>query len=584
MNRKRNKLQKRYAEHVSVEEVLLDGSNLNEFDYSRLEGKRERRITDKEVRLVWIVFLLIAAGFFYQILQLQLVEGAHYRSIAENNQVDETVIIAERGVVTDRNGELMIWNEVDTSGEYDFPIRAYTDRAGLGQVLGYVSYPKRDSSGFFFRTDYVGRNGVEAAFDDLLKGSNGTKLIEADAFRSVVSEYAISEPSSGGEMQLSIDAGLSEAMYDIIATSSAQAGFRSGAGAIINIHTGELLALTSFPSYDPEVMADGDDVALIAEYNTDDRLPFLNKVIGGAYTPGSVVKPFVAYAALKEGVMTESTRVFSNGTLVIPNRYNPSNPSYFNDWRSHGEMTVQEAIAFSSNVYFYLAGGGLPDYAAPQAGISDEMDGLGITKMAEYYRMFGLGYPTGVNLAQEQVGVVPDPAWKQETFADDWRLGDTYFTSIGQFGFLSTPIQMLRAYAALSNGGYLVTPHVELGQQGEKQSIELDLATAEIIHEGMRKTVNFPGGTARGLERSDVAIAAKSGTAEIGAGNAFVNSWAAGFWPYEEPEYAFILMMDRAPRENSLGATTIMGKVVEWMSLNRPEYLGIEPADEQGLE
>lgn len=578
------KLKDRYSKYVSVEEVLLDGSNMQGFDQARMEGKRELRITTQNVRLVWLLFLLIAAGFFYKIFQLQVVEGASYRQIAENNQVDETVIIAERGVVTDRTGEAMIWNEIDESGEYDFPIRAYTDRAGLGQVLGYVSYPKRDNKGFFFRTDYVGRNGVEAAYDEVLKGENGNALIEVDAYQDVVSEYAIAKAVSGGELQLSIDAELSEAMYDIIATSSAQAGFRSGAGAIMNVHTGELLALTSYPSYDPEVMADGDDTELINQYNTDDRLPFLNKVIGGAYTPGSIVKPFVAYAALEEGIVSQSTRMYSNGTLTIPNRYNPSNPSYFNDWRAHGEMTVREAIAFSSNIFFYIAGGGLPEYAAPQAGLDHGISGLGITKMAEYYRKFGMGEATGVNLAQEQIGVVPDPEWKQETFNDDWRLGDTYFTSIGQFGFLTTPIQMLRAYAALSNGGYLVTPHVNLGEQSEKEDIGLNLSTVRIVHEGMRKTVNFPGGTARALERNDVAIAAKSGTAEIGAGNAYVNSWAAGFWPYEEPEYAFILMMDRAPRENRLGATRIMGDVVEWMSINRPEYLGISTTTDSVAE
>jgi len=98
----------------------------------------------------------------------------------------------------------------------------------------------------------------------------------------------------------------------------------------------------------------------------------------------------------------------------------------------------------------------------------------------------------------------------------------------------------------------------------------------------MRKTVNFPGGTARSFERNDVAIAAKSGTAEVGVGNAYVNSWAAGFWPYEDPQYAFILMMDRAPRSNALGATRIMGDVVEWMSINRPEYLGIVVTEEDG--
>ncbi len=573
-------LRDRYTTDVSVEEVLLDASNISSFNRERMEGKRELRIDNRSLLLVWWMFLAIAGAFIYQVFNLQVVEGATYLGIAENNQRDQSVIIAERGVVTDRRGEPMVWNELDDSGEYDFPIRAYTDRAGLGQVLGYVSYPKRDSSGVFFRTDYLGRSGVESAFDENLKGQNGSAIVEVDAFLEVVSEFAIDEPVSGGELQLSIDAELSEAMYNIISTSTTQAGFRSGAGAIMNIHTGELIALTSFPSYDPEVMADGDDTELIEQYNTDDRLPFLNKAISGAYTPGSIVKPFVAYAALKEGVVSENTRMFSNGTLRIPNVYNPSNPSLFNDWRAHGDMTVREAIAYSSNVYFYIVGGGLPEFAAPQAGLNHGIEGLGITKMAEYYHKFGMGELTGVNIAQEQAGVVPDPAWKQEVFNDDWRLGDTYFTSIGQFGFLTTPIQMLRAYAALANGGYLVTPHVIAGQQSEKIDIELDPYILQIIHEGMRKTVNFPGGTARAFERNDVAIAAKSGTAEIGAGNAYVNSWAAGFWPYEDPQYAFILMMDRAPRSNALGATRIMGDVVEWMSINRPDYLGIEIATE----
>ena len=173
--------------------------------------------------------------------------------------------------------------------------------------------------------------------------------------------------------------------------------------------------------------------------------------------------------------------------------------------------------------------------------------------------MFGLGSTTGITIAPEQAGVVPDPEWKKAVFNDDWRLGDTYFTAIGQFGFLTTPIQMLRAYGAIANGGILVEPHVIKGKQGSVVNLALDQSYLKIVHEGMRKTVNFPGGTARALERKDVAIAAKSGTAEVGAGNAYVNSWAAGFFPYEEPRYAFILMMDRAPRSNALGAARIMG-------------------------
>jgi len=575
-----SKLRDRYSKHVDVEEVLLDASNIPSFNQARMEGKRETPISKKSVYTIGALFVLIAFAFISKVYALQITDGPKYAAIAENNSIDKAVIIAERGVVFDRTNEMLAWNEVDTTGEYNFPIRAYTDRSGLGQVLGYVSYPKKDNRGFFFRTDYLGRSGVELAFDSILKGENGSEIIEVDALQEVISEFAINAPVAGGPITLSIDAALSEAMYDIISTSSIQAGFRSGAGAIMNVHTGEILALTSFPSFDPEVMADGDDVALINEYNEDDRLPFLNKVIGGAYIPGSIVKPFVAYAALKEGVITQDTEMFSNGQITIPNRYNPSNPATFRDWRSQGKMTIREAIAYSSNVFFYIIGGGLPEIAVPQAGINSPFAGLGITKMAAYYRLFGMGELTGINIAPEQAGVVPDPAWKREVFDDDWRLGDTYFTAIGQFGFLTTPIQMLRAYGALANGGTLVVPHVIGGEQGETSGIDLDPAILRIVHEGMRMTVNVDGGTARAFDRKDVAIAAKSGTAEVGAGNAFVNSWAAGFWPYEEPQYAFILMMDRAPRSNALGATTIMGDVVEWMSINRPEYLGIVVEEE----
>ncbi len=550
---------------MELDEMLLDSSNIPAFNQARLEGKRELPIPARSIYVVGVVSLLIAAIFFGKVFNLQVTRGAEFEEIAEKNSVDKAVIIAERGVIYDRNGELVVWNEVDERGIHDFPIRAYTDRLGLGQVLGYVSYPKKDNRGFYFRTDYLGRNGVESAYDDDLRGQNGSKIVVVDALQKVVGEHAISSSVNGNPVTLSIDAELSEVMYQIISTSSIKAGFRSGAGAIMDIHTGELLAMTSFPSYDPEVMADGFEVDTIEEYNNDDRLPFLNKVISGAYTPGSIVKPFVAYGALAEKTIDPMKQIVSTGEIVIPNPYNPSKPAHFTDWRAHGAMTMREAIAFSSNVYFYIIGGGFGD-----------QKGLGITKMAEYYRLFGLGSTTGITIAQEQEGVVPDPAWKQKVFNDDWRLGDTYFTAIGQFGFLVTPIQMLKAYAALANGGTLVTPHVIKGKQGQTKNLNLNPDYLEIIYEGMRKTVILPGGTARALERKDVAIAAKSGTAEVGAGNAYVNSWAAGFFPYEDPQYAFILMMDRAPRSNALGATRIMGDVVEWMSKNRPDYLGIK--------
>lgn len=553
---------------VEFDEIFMDASNLPSFNRGRLEGRLELPLTRRNIFIVGLIFLLVAGLFYYQLFKLQVLAGADYRAQSDRNRIDEGVIIAERGVVYDRNGEMLAWNESDDEGEYDFPVRAYTDRLGMGQLLGYVSYPKKDTSGFYYRTDYLGRTGIESSYEDILHGTNGKVLVEVDALGDVISSLVVDPAIPGEPFNTSVDAELSEAMYQIIATSTRSAGFRSGASAIMDLETGEIIGLTSFPSYDPEVMADGDDFELIEEYNNDDRFPFLNKVVGGAYTPGSIVKPFLAYAALAEKIISPDKVIYSNGELILPNRYDPSKPTRFADWRVQGAMTMREAIAFSSNVYFYIIGGGFQD-----------QPGLGITKINEYVRMFGLGSKTGIKLENEQVGTVPDPEWKREVFDDDWRLGDTYLTSIGQYGFQTTPIQMLRAFGALANGGKLLTPHIEKGKVSEYIDLNLNASYLKIVHEGMRKTVNFNGGTARSLERKDIAIAAKSGTAEVGVNNAYVNSWVAGFWPYEEPKYAFILLMDKAPRSNALGATRIMGDVVEWMSHNRPEYLGLENSE-----
>lgn len=561
---------KRKHEEVSFDEILLDSSNLPEFNQNRMEGRMELPITRRNVYIVGLIFILVAGGFLSKIFLLQVTEGARYRDISENNSINDTVIIAERGVIYDRNGELIAWNEPDKSDKHGFPMRAYTDREGLGQLVGYVSYPQKDKHGFYYRTEYIGVNGVESSYGNELTGKNGQQVIETDAFGEVIGEHVIDLPTPGEELNLSLDVGLSEAMFDIIATSTAQSGSRSGAAAIMDVHTGEIIAMTSFPSYDPEVMSDGEDVELIRQYNDDSRFPFLNKVMAGVYTPGSIVKPFLAYAALVEDIISPDKIIVSNGQIVVPNPYNPSNPSIFRDWRAQGKMTMQEAIAFSSNVYFYTIGGGFGDQA-----------GLGITKMDQYYSMFGFGKKTGINLANEQSGTVPSPEWKRELFDDDWRLGDTYFTAIGQYGWQVTPLQMLAAYGALANGGKLFVPHIEKDKVGEYQDLELDPWALSIVAEGMNMTTNYPGGTARPLEKPYVDIAAKSGTAELDFAKARLNTWAAGFWPYKDPQYSFIVLMEYAPYNNRLGGTKVMGDIMDWIHDNRPEYLGVKESSEK---
>jgi penicillin-binding protein 2 len=548
---------------VAYEEIFMDSSNLPSFNQGRMEGRRELPITGYNVGVVAVVFIIIALWFLSKMFTLQIIQGAEFRNISENNSLDETVIIAERGVIYDRNGELLAWNEPDKEGAYSFPVRAYTDRKGLGQLIGYVSYPLKDNRGFYYRTEYIGRNGVESSYNEQLSGANGQQLIETDALGEVIGEHIVEAPVSGKELTLSLDVRLSEAMHDIIATSTLQSGSRSGAAIIMDVRTGEIVAMSSYPSYDPEVMADGDDVALISQYNTDERFPFLNKTLAGVYTPGSIMKPFLAYAALEEKIISPQKIIVSTGEIIIPNRWDPSNPARFTDWRAHGPMTMREAIAFSSNVYFYYISGGYGD-----------QEGLGIRKMDEYYDLFGFGKKTGVILANEQAGTVPSPEWKEEVFDEAWRLGNTYQTSIGQFGWQVTPLQMAVAYGALANGGKFFQPHILKDQEPSYTQESLNPESLQVVREGMHMTTYYPGGTARSLQKPYVKIAAKSGTAELDFAKARLNTWAAGYWPYEEPRYSFVVLMENAPYSNSLGGTKLMGDIMDWIHENAPEYLG----------
>lgn len=563
---------KKSKKAVEFDEIFMDSSNLPAFNRGRLEGRIELPISRLGIFFIGGVFALVLLAFGGKLFELQIIHGAEYRERSDNNRIDQGIVIAERGVIYDRRGEMLAWNSADYENERGFPLRAYTDRAGLGQLVGYVSYPQRDKNGFYYRTDYIGRTGLESAYEHLLHGKNGRQIIEVDVEGNVISALTFDQSRAGTSFTTSVDAELSEAMYNIINKAVDQAGFRSGAGAIMDVETGEIIAMTSFPSFDPEVMANGSDHELIDSYNNDDRFPFLNKLIGGMYTPGSIVKPLIAYAALAEKVIMPGYQIISDGQLIIPNPYDPSNPTRFGDWRVNGATDMRTAIAYSSDVYFYIVGGGLPASAAPQAGVG-EFEGLGIARIDQYMKFFGLGAKTGINFPGEQEGVIPTPEWKEETFGEEWRLGNTYHTSIGQFGFLVTPLQMVRAFAAIANGGKLLTPTLAKDDKPNYQELNLDPSYLQVIKEGMRKAVNGEGGTVRGLDLTYVEIAGKSGTAELGNDNAHVNSWVTGFWPYEQPRYSFILLMERAPRSNSLGAGWVMREVFDWMHEHRPEYL-----------
>ena len=179
--------------------------------------------------------------------------------------------------------------------------------------------------------------------------------------------------------------------------------------------------------------------------------------------------------------------------------------------------------------------------------------------------MFGFGTTTGIDLPGEKSGVIPTPEWKKKVFGEDWLLGNTYHSSIGQYGFQLTPLELVRAVASVANNGYLVTPHVLQRLQTSSTTLDLDLEKLKVIQEGMRLAVDGDIGTAKTLRIDGLAVAGKSGTAELGTSKQLVNSWISGYFPYDAPKYAFVVIMEKADRHNTFGAGLVMKELLTWM-------------------
>lgn len=557
----------RKYQDINPEDIFLDSTNLPGFEEHALEGRIERPIGNTTFTGVKVVLSLLVIMLISKLWFLAILDGKVYAEISENNRLEQTLVFANRGVIFDRNGTELATNDIrklssDGSRTQDFAGRRYASLEGLAHVVGYIKYPLSDKSGVYYELDYRAKGGAELAYDQRIKGKNGLKLKETSVSGTVTSESVIEEPVDGENVTLSIDAELTEILYKAIEDLAERSGFIGGAGAILDVLTGEILALTSYPEYDQNLLTQGIDQKSFDSLLSDPGKPFLNRAVGGLYTPGSIIKPIVALAALNENIITPDKEILSTGFITVPNPYDVLKPSVFKDWKAHGWTNMKEALAVSSDTYFYSIGGGYGN-----------QKGLGIALLDKYLSRFGLHEITGIELAGEAGGIIPTPDWKAEKFNGDiWRLGDTYITSIGQFGTQVTPLNAARFIAAIANKGKLLKPSLILGGNPEPVVGTVEFAEKDwrVIHEGMREGVTY--GTSVGLNVQYVQAAGKTGTAEIGSGKAYVHSWTVGFFPYQNPKYAWAVIMEKGPVTNTIGATSIMRQVLDWMSLYRLQY------------
>jgi penicillin-binding protein 2 len=561
------------SHEIDPDEIFLDSSNLPDHDAGHFEGKVERPVSRRAVFLVGAFFMLVAFVFGGRAMQLELMQGTAFAEISRENVLQSSITFATRGLIYDRTGRELAWNEMltPTSGAStteDFARRKYSMLPGLSHIIGWVRYPKQDRSGAWWREEYSGMSGVELAYDEALAGTNGSIMVESDARGRLQRENIVSPPERGDDLKLSIDAEVQSKLYEVLHQHALNTGFVGGASIIMDVETGELLALTSFPEYDNQAFTDGDS-ASVSSASNDAKVPLLNRAISGLYTPGSIVKPIFAAAALKEKLISPEKEIVSTGAISIPNPYDPENPTLFRDWAVHGAVDMREAIAVSSDEYFYTIGGGFGGQR-----------GLGIEKLDKYSQNFGLSIPTGIALLGEEDGVIPTPEWKEKTFdGDPWRIGNTYHTAIGQYGFQITPIQAVRFTAAIANGGKLLTPQLLASSTAKFVKVDMSDDDLQIVREGMRLAVTSPrfDATVKSLYIAGIPIAGKTGTAQIGSKNQYMNSWVIGFWPAEKPRYAFATVLEKAPAGTLSGAAPGMAPFFYWLLENRPEY--INPTD-----
>lgn len=587
---KRKQANKNPADAGAWSQIMVAGQSIEDKrDVS--DQSIKRRLTIMSALMIMLLTLLAGRLFF-----VQVVSGQDFQELANGNRIRESIAYAPRGRILDRNGKILADNTLsfqlsvtpylleddaaslnrdidivaaiiksksgdlleavtEEGQEYvlpivveevlthqqallleshmpdlkgfsvdQVPIRTYVDDAAMAHVLGYSGRVseydlKLDQTGTLLPTDFIGKTGVELSFDKRLRGENGWIRFEVDALGRPVRVIGQREPTPGEDISLSIDFLVQKAMFNEMKVQMKKANTTKASGVAIDPVDGQLLAMVSLPSYDNNLFSEGISSANFNKLNTDSDQPLYNKALSGGYTTGSIIKPLVASAALQEGVINDKTIIVDRGALTLPGGFT------FLGWRPGGlgPMNIRSAIAWSSNIYFYTVGGGYGN-----------IEGLGGERLSKYYREFGLGERSGVDLPNETPGRVPDEAWKLENTGEQWYQGDSYNISIGQGDLLISPLHITMAEASIANNGFLLTPQIEKGaERAVRREIAVDKKYLQIVREGMRQVLT--GGTTCECTFTNVGkvVAGKSGTAETDTpGGKRPHAWFTAFAPY----------------------------------------------------
>lgn len=441
------------------------------------------------------------------------------------------------------------------------PMVSYPSGSLASHILGYVGNiteteldGREDTYGI---NDVIGKVGIQYVFEEYLRGKDGIKQLDMSVDGTITDEYITQEAVAGSDVILTIDANLQAATEKALANNIkkiASGGFskrsdaKAGAAVVMNVKTGEILAMASYPDYEPELFVNGISQKKLDEYNKGDNI--FNRAISGVYAPGSTFKMITAIAGLETGVITPTEKI--NDIGVYKKAHEPACWIWNSYGMSHGWLNVTEAITHSCNYFFYEVG-----YRAT------------IDNIAKYAKYYGLGEKTNVELPMEEKGIVATRDKAKER-GDEWQIGETLSAAIGQSYNSYTPIQMAKYISMLANGGEPIDVTIvksindvngnqvskeditkfvnaKLGLTKEKkENLNIKKENIDAILKGMKGVTSEEGGTAYStFANFNIELGGKTGSAQTDV-QGKINGWFVGFAPYEEPEIAVVVLVENA--------------------------------------
>lgn len=422
-------------------------------------------------------------------------------------------------------------------------LRDYLYKSTGSHIFGYLSEitePELEGMkeyGYRIK-DLIGRDGVEKYYDNFLAGIDGGVQIQVDNRGRQVRMLGIKEPSKGKDLHLTIDANMQSVCDKLLEG-------KSGAIIMMDPNTGDVLALSSAPAYDPNVFIKPEDSPQRLRLMRDRRnYPLLNRAVSGIYQPGSVFKVVIASEALETDRIERNTRFNCPGFFTL-------GKGRFACWKEggHGPQNVVEALMNSCNVFFYNTG-----------------KITGVDNIERYAKLFGFGKRTGIDLPDEARGVVPGRLWKRLVKKDIWYEGDTINYAIGQGYLLVTPIQVLDMMSVMANKGSIVRPHIVKSIDNmnistpPKHDLGLSDYTVRIVREGLYKVVNSENGTGKRAKVTGVAVAGKTGTAQNPGGR--THAWFSGFAPFENARICIVVFLEHGGK-GGVEPSEIAGKIFQ---------------------